>query len=590
MKDFLKYVFATITGIILLTVVMGILGAISLVGLAASSASTTKVEENSVFTLMLSGQLDERVPSNPLASLTGQVSENLGLDDIINAIQKAKDNDDIKGIYIEAGAFSSDTPASAHAIREALLDFKKSGKWIVAYGDSYTQTTYYICSVADKLFLNPQGMVDWHGLGGEMYYIKDLLAKFGVKFKAVKVGKYKSAVEMMTADQMSDYDREQTEAYLNGIWKVMLSDVSQSRKVSVDSLNAYADRYVALCNQKELVRMKLVDNLLYTDEVKGEIKKRLKIDNDEHISQLTLEDMANVADKKKEGEKIAVYYAYGEIVDSETGSMLSQEHSIVATEVCKDLEELMNNDDVKAVVLRVNSPGGSAYASEQIWRAVTNLKAKKPVVVSMGGYAASGGYYISCNANYIYSEPTTLTGSIGIFGMFPDVSQLLTEKLGVKFSEVKTNKHSNFGTISRPFNAEELALLDNYIGRGYELFRQRVADGRKLPVAQVEEIAQGHVWVGNDALKIKLVDAIGSLDDAVKKAAQLAKLKEYYTTSYPDEPSWWESLTAQVDRESYLDEQMRETLGEYYAPFSYLKNINKQSAIQARLPYFLEIK
>lgn len=589
MKDFLKYVFATITGIILLTVVMGILGAISLVGLAASSASTTKVEENSVFTLMLSGQLDERVPSNPLASLTGQVSENLGLDDIINAIQKAKDNDDIKGIYIEAGAFSSDTPASAHAIREALLDFKKSGKWIVAYGDSYTQTTYYICSVADKLFLNPQGMVDWHGLGGEMYYIKDLLAKFGVKFKAVKVGKYKSAVEMMTADQMSDYDREQTEAYLNGIWKVMLSDVSQSRKVSVDSLNAYADRYVALCNQKELVRMKLVDNLLYTDEVKGEIKKRLKIDNDKHISQLTLEDMANVADKK-EGEKIAVYYAYGEIVDSETGSMLSQEHSIVATEVCKDLEELMNNDDVKAVVLRVNSPGGSAYASEQIWRAVTNLKAKKPVVVSMGGYAASGGYYISCNANYIYSEPTTLTGSIGIFGMFPDVSQLLTEKLGVKFSEVKTNKHSNFGTISRPFNAEELALLDNYIGRGYELFRQRVADGRKLPVAQVEEIAQGHVWVGNDALKIKLVDAIGSLDDAVKKAAQLAKLKEYYTTSYPDEPSWWESLTAQVDRESYLDEQMRETLGEYYAPFSYLKNINKQSAIQARLPYFLEIK
>ena len=590
MKDFLKYVFATITGIILLTVVMGILGAISLVGLAASSASTTKVEENSVFTLMLSGQLDERVPSNPLASLTGQVSENLGLDDIINAIQKAKDNDDIKGIYIEAGAFSSDTPASAHAIREALLDFKKSGKWIVAYGDSYTQTTYYICSVADKLFLNPQGMVDWHGLGGEMYYIKDLLAKFGVKFKAVKVGKYKSAVEMMTADQMSDYDREQTEAYLNGIWKVMLSDVSQSRKVSVDSLNAYADRYVALCNQKELVRMKLVDNLLYTDEVKGEIKKRLKIVNDEHISQLTLEDMANVADKKKEGEKIAVYYAYGEIVDSETGSMLSQEHSIVATEVCKDLEELMNNDDVKAVVLRVNSPGGSAYASEQIWRAVTNLKAKKPVVVSMGGYAASGGYYISCNANYIYSEPTTLTGSIGIFGMFPDVSQLLTEKLGVKFSEVKTNKHSNFGTISRPFNAEELALLDNYIGRGYELFRQRVADGRKLPVAQVEEIAQGHVWVGNDALKIKLVDAIGSLDDAVKKAAQLAKLKEYYTTSYPDEPSWWESLTAQVDRGSYLDEQMRETLGEYYAPFSYLKNINKQSAIQARLPYFLEIK
>ena len=590
MKDFLKYVFATITGIIVLTIVMAILGTISLVGLAASSASTTKVEENSVFTLMLSGQLEERAQSNPLASLTGEVGENLGLDNIVNAIKKAKDNEDIKGIYIEAGAFSSDTPASAHAIREALLDFKKSGKWIVAYGDSYTQTTYYICSVADKLFLNPEGMVDWHGLGGEMYYVKDLLAKFGIKFQAVKVGKYKSAVEMMTADQMSNYDREQTEAYLNGIWKVMLNDVSKSRKVSVDSLNAYADRYVALCSQKELVRMKLVDKLLYTDEVKGEIKKCLKIDKDEHINQLTLDEMANVADKKKEGEKIAVYYAFGEIVDSQTGSLLSQDHSIIANEVCKDLEELMNDDDVKAVVLRVNSPGGSAYASEQIWRAVTNLKAKKPVVVSMGGYAASGGYYISCNANYIYSEPTTLTGSIGIFGLFPDASQLLTDKLGIKFSEVKTNKHSNFGAMSRSFNAEELALLDQYIGRGYELFRKRVADGRKLPVAQVEEIAQGHVWVGNDALKIKLVDAIGSLDDAVKKAAQLAKVKEYYTSNYPDEPSWWESLTASMDHGNYLDEQMRETLGEYYAPFSYLKNINKQSAIQARLPYFVEIK
>ena len=590
MKDFLKYVFATITGIILLTIVMAILGAISLVGLAASSASTTKVEENSVFTLMLSGQVEERTQENPLASLTGDVGETLGLDDILNAIKKAKDNEDIKGIYIEAGAFSSGTPASAHAIREALLDFKKSGKWIVAYGDSYTQNTYYICSAADKLFLNPEGMVDWHGLGGEMYYVKDLLAKFGVKFTAVKVGKYKSAVEMMTADQMSNYDREQTEAYLNGIWKVMLSDVSKSRKISVDSLNAYADRYVALSQQKELVRMKLVDKLMYTDEVKGEIKKLLKIDKDEHINQLTLGDMGNVADKKKEGEKIAVYYAFGEIVDSQTGSMLTQDHAIVANDVCKDLEDLMNDDDVKAVVLRVNSPGGSAYASEQIWRAVTNLKAKKPVVVSMGGYAASGGYYISCNANYIYSEPTTLTGSIGIFGMFPDVSQLLTEKLGVKFSEVKTNKHANFGAMSRSLNAEELALLDQYIGRGYELFRKRVADGRKLPVEQVEEIAQGHVWVGNDALKIKLVDAIGSLDDAVKKAAQLAKVKEYHTSSYPDEPSWWESLTASMDNGSYLDEQMRETLGEYYAPFTYLKNIDKQSAIQARLPYFLEIK
>ena len=590
MKQFLKYVLATVTGIILVLIIVGILGGISLVGLAAKSASTTQVEENSVYTLKLSGMLNERAASNPLAELTGQVSENLGLDNMLEAIQKAKENENIKGIYIEAGAFSSDTPASSHAIREALLDFKKSGKWIVAYSDSYTQNTYYICSVADKVYLNPEGMLDWHGLGGESYYVKDLLAKFGVKFQAVKVGKYKSAVEMLTADQMSDFDREQTMAYLNGIWKVMLDDVSKSRKVSVDSLNAYADQLLTFADQKELVSKKMVDKLMYTDEVKGEIKKLLKIDAKEEIKQLTTGEMQNVKGAKKEGDQIAVYYAYGEIVDSETGSMTDTDHNIVANTVCKDLEKLMNDDDVKAVVLRVNSPGGSAYASEQIWRAVTNLKAKKPVVVSMGGYAASGGYYISCNANYIYTEPTTLTGSIGIFGMFPDVSQLLTQKLGVKFSEVKTNKHSAFGAVSRPLNADETALLEQYIDRGYKLFRKRVADGRKLKVEQVEEIAQGRVWLGNDALPIKLVDAVGSLNDAVKKAAELAKLKEYHATAYPEEESWLSSLFDNVTKKSYLDEEMQAALGEYYEPLRFLKSLDKQSVIQARMPYIINIR
>lgn len=590
MKDFIKYVFATVTGIIVFSLVMGILFVISLVGLAASSASSVPVEDNSVFTLMLSGQVNERAEEDIMALVSGQVSENLGLDDILASIKKAKENDDIKGIYIESGLFSIDTPASAHAIREALLDFKKSGKWIIAYGDSYTQTAYYICSAADKVYLNPQGMVDWHGLAANPMFLKDLLAKFGVKYQLCKVGKYKSAPEMMTADGMSEPNREQVTAYMTGIWKVMLKDVAASRKIPVDSLNAYADRFITLANQPDLVKIKLIDKLMYTDEVKGEIKKLLKIDADDHIKQLTLSDMINVKGKKENGEKIAVYYAYGDIVGSETGSALQQEHSIVATEVCKDLEKLAEDDDVKAVVLRVNSPGGSAYASEQIWHAVMNLKAKKPVVVSMGGYAASGGYYISCAANYIYSEPTTITGSIGIFGMFPDVSGLLTDKLGIKFDEVKTNKHAAFGTIARPFNEEEMALLDQYIGRGYELFRKRVADGRKLSVEAVEEIAQGRVWLGNDALGIKLVDAIGSMDDAVKKAAQLAKLDEYKTESYPAPADWMDQILNTTNKNSYLDEQMRATLGEYYEPFNYMKGINRQSAIQARLPYFLHIK
>lgn len=590
MKQFLKYVLATVTGIILVMVIMGVLGAISLVGMAAASAGNTQVEENSVFALSLSGQLNERASDNPLSELTGQVSKNLGLDDILAAIRKAKDNENIKGIYLEAGAFMADTPASAHAIREALLDFKKSGKWIIAYGDSYTQTTYYICSVADKLFLNPEGMVDWHGLSSSPYFVKDLLAKFGVKVQLCKVGKYKSAPEMLTADQMSEPNREQVTAYMSGVWKVMLDDVSKSRKISVDSLNAYADQFIALADQQRLVQTKMVDKLLYTDEVKGEVKKMLKIDADDDISQLTLSEMSGVKGKKKEGEQIAVYYAYGEIVDTGTGSAMDDEHSIVANTVCKDLQKLMDDDDVKAVVLRVNSPGGSAYASEQIWRAVTQLKAKKPVVVSMGGYAASGGYYISCNANYIYTEPTTLTGSIGIFGMFPDFSGLLKDKLGVKFDEVKTNKHAAFGTIARPFNDEELALLGNYIDRGYNLFRKRVADGRKLKVEQVEEIAQGRVWLGCDALPIKLVDAIGSLDDAVKKAAELAKLKEYHTSAYPDEPSWLDALLDKASNKSYLDEQMEATLGEYYEPFKLVKSLNRQSAIQARLPFYMTVK
>ena len=592
MKEFLKYVLATITGIILVTIIMGILSVISLIGLAASSASSTQVEENSVFTLKLSGQLDERTAENPIAKLTGQVSENLGLDNIVSAIHKAKDNDDIKGIYIEAGLFSSDTPASTHTIREALLDFKKSGKWIVAYADSYEQSTYYICSVADKIFLNPQGMVDWHGLASNPYFVKDLLAKFGVKYQLCKVGKYKSAPEMMTADKMSEPNREQVTAYITGIWNVMLKEVSDSRKIPVDSLDAYADRFITLSDPTEYVKLKMVDKLIYTDEVKAEINKLLKADEKDDVKQLTLADMEGVkGQKEEEGDQVAVYYAYGEIVDSETGGLASTDHNIVANTVCKDLERLAKDDNVKAVVFRVNSPGGSAYASEQIWHSVMNLKAKKPVVVSMGGYAASGGYYISCPANYIIAEPTTITGSIGIFGMFPDFSGLLTDKLGVKFDEVKTNKFAAFGTMARPFNADEMALLEQMVDRGYKLFRKRVADGRKQSVEQIEEIAQGRVWLGNDALKIKLVDEIGGLDKAIEKAAQLAKLDKYHASNYPEETSWWEDLMSSMDSKgSYLDTQLREALGEYYEPLMFVKNINRQNAIQARLPYYVNIK
>ena len=592
MKDFIKYVGATITGIVMLSVIVGILGVISLVGLAASTASTVQVKDGSVFTLVLKNNIDERGTDNPIGFLNGSDTTIDGLNDIISAIHKAKDNENIKGIYIQADGMATDSPASLHAIREALLDFKKSGKWIISYSDGYSQSEYYLCSVADQILLNPQGQIGWHGLAAEPVFYKDLLAKFGVKFELCKVGIYKIAPEQVTADGMSEANREQVTAYVTGIWKVMLKDVSASRKISTDSLNAYADRFMDLADAQELIKLRLIDKTMYADEVKNVIKKRLDIDTDTDIPQLSLGDMLNVEDKKNRGDKVAVYYAYGDIVDEDNSNPMNPQTCIVGKDMCKDLEELADDDDVKAVVLRVNSPGGSAYASEQIWHAVTKLKAKKPVVVSMGGYAASGGYYISCAANYIYSDPTTITGSIGIFGMFLNYSELMKDKLGIKFDEVKTNKHANFGTRSRFFNAEEMAILDKYIGKGYELFRKRVADGRKMSVAQVEQIAQGRVWLGNDALKIHLVDGIGSLDDAVKKAAQLAKLDEYYASEYQTPSSWYETLLASASGNSgsYLDEQMQATFGELYEPLRYIKQVENMSKIQARLPYFLTIR
>ena len=591
MKNFFLNVLATVVGILVFLLLIGFFGVMSIVGMVASSDATTKVKDNSVLVLKMDGSLEERAEDNIMTQLSGVVGQTIGLEETLNAIKKAKENDNVKGIYIEGGMFSG-IPASTQELRDALVDFKKSGKWIVAYADQYSQSSYYLASVADKIWLNPQGMIDWHGLASQPYYLKDLLEKFGVKVQLAKVGAYKSAPETYTSDHMSEPNREQITAYITGIWDTMLNDVSASRKISKEALNTLADGMVMLDDQQTYVKNKLVDKLLYSEEVKGEVKKLLGIDEDKDINQINVEQMQNVKEKRK-GDEIAVYYAYGSIVDDRgTGSLGSTDHLIVGKEVSKDLEKLASDDKVKAVVLRVNSGGGSAYASEQIWHAVMNLKAKKPVVVSMGGMAASGGYYISCPANWIVAEPTTITGSIGIFGMFPDLSGLLTQKLGVKFDEVKTNKNAGFGTLARPFNEEEMGYLNAYIDRGYKLFRKRVADGRKQSPEAIEEIAQGHVWLGKDALGIKLVDQLGSIDDAVKKAAELAKLDQYFTSSYPGEVDFFDQIMDSMSDTggNYLDAKMRATLGDFYEPFMLIKNIDKQNAIQARLPFYLNIR
>lgn len=586
MKDFFKNVLATAVGVLLVGFITGFFMVVSLVGMALSQSETAPVADNSVLVLRLTGSLSERANDDVLASLFGDRIPKLGLATMTEAIRQAKESDKVKGIYIEAGAFAPDSYASLAAIRRELEEFRKAGKWIIAYGDSYTQGAYYLASVADKIYLNPQGQVDWHGLGSEPVFVKDLLAKLNVRMQVAKVGTYKSATEMFTGEKMSDADRQQTTAYLTGIWQNVVSAVGKSRSLTAQQLNAYADSLVSLAAPQDYVRMRMVDGLLYTDQVRQAVKKKMGLSPDDEIPQVSMSDLLAAGPEDKKGDEIAIYYAVGDIVDGVV-AMPSRESVIDAQKVCADLQDLAKDKDVKAVVLRVNSPGGSAYASEQIWHQVMELKKVKPVVVSMGSYAASGGYYISCPANWIVAEPNTLTGSIGVFGMFPDVSGLLREKLGLKFDEVKTNKYALFGTRSRPFTADELSHLESYIDRGYKLFRQRVADGRRLKVDQVEQVAQGHVWLGQDALRIGLVDQLGGVEVALRKAAQLAKLTQWHSSAYPVLPDYLSQLLdlPGAARGNYLDEQMRQSLGAYYEPFALIRDLQAQNPVQARLPF-----
>ncbi len=591
MKDFFKYTAATVVGIIVFTIVCVALSVMSIVGMVASASATQAVEKNSVLVLKLNGSIDEQGTDNTIGKLTGNYIPSTGLNDILSAIKKAKDEENIKGIYIDAGVLSTDY-ATLQEIRSALEDFRKSGKKIIAYADTYSQGSYYLASVADKIYLNPIGMVDWHGIGAQPVFYKDMLAKFGIKFQVVKVGTFKSATETYTEEHMSDANRLQTKMFLDGTWKQICNAVSKSRGISVDSLNRYADELLMFRSAESLLKRKVVDGLAYASDMKDIAKAQFGIGKDDDLNRLFVSDMTNVKEKQTSGEEIAIYYAYGDIVQSEKVSLLGGgSHCIVGSTVCNDLKDLMDDDDVKAVVIRVNSGGGDAFASEQIWHQVMELKKKKPVVVSMGGYAASGAYYMSAPASWIVAQPTTLTGSIGIFAVFPDMSGLVTQKLGVKFDEVKTNRNSTFGNLmARPFNEEETAVMQQYVNRGYQLFRKRVADGRRLPVESVEKIAQGRVWLGADAIGLKLVDQLGGLNDAVAKAAKLAKLGEYYTVDYPAPSSWIDQLLAGASDAGSVDARLRLTLGDLYEPVSLMRNLDKHEALQARIPFAINMK
>lgn len=591
MKHFLRDILVVIIGVAVFSAVAATIGLMGIVGTMASAGSSAGVQDGSVLVLNLQGTLQEQASEpSPQDMLLGNAEGNPGLTDMLSAIRKAKTSDKIKGIYIESNEMGMDM-SQAQELRDALLDFKKSGKWILAYGKQYGTAAYYIVSAADKVYLNPVGELYWQGLTERFAYLTDMCKKLGVSMRPFKCGKYKSATETFTEEKMSEASRAQEERIVGYNWNTILTAVSQSRKISKTTLNAYADNLLTVETPKTYVKSKLIDGLLYYDEIKDVVRKKLGIDKDKDIPQATVADMQNV-DEESKGDEIAVYYASGDIVESASGqSMLQQRQYIVGDVVCKDLADLAKSDDVKAVVLRVNSPGGSAYTSEQLWRSVELLKkAGKPVVVSMSGCAASGGYYMSCGANYIFAEPMTVTGSIGIFGLIPDATAL-SQKIGMKFDGVSTNRNANF-LLDLPFSTftpEQSQKMQTRIDNGYMLFKSRVAAGRKLSMAAVEALAQGHVYTGADALKLKLVDELGGLDKAVAKAAQLAKLKEYHAANYPAPEGLFDQLLASTgnSKGTLLDEKLRSLLGVYYTPFLLMQHIQTMDPVQVRLPYLM---
>lgn len=601
MKEFIKYVFATVVGLGLFMLIAGIIFFVSIIGMAASEGSTGSVKKGSVLRINLNGTLEERAEEeNPLTMIMGDQMASLGLDQLLDAVDEAAKNDKVEGIYLEVGSsFSGGTPAMLQELRQALVKYKESGKWIYAYGDIYDQGAYYLTSVADKIVVNPEGLVDWHGLGGAPMFYTETMKKMGIKMQVFKVGTFKSAVEPYILTEMSEANRLQTEAYLGSIWNQMVEAVGASRQLSAEQLNSLADTLTAMQPAKFLIENGLVDTLAYIDGFKDMLRTKLELKEKKPINFVSPAELVAAADKKDEKARIAVYYAYGEIIDQPSSNPLSAGETFIETmPTIRELQKLRKDEDVKAVVIRVNSPGGSAFASEQIWHEIQLLKAEKPVVISMGGMAASGGYYISCGANKIVAEPSTLTGSIGIFGMIPDGSELIQDKAGLRFDVVKTNKHSDFGgpavmgIMARGFNESEGAMMQAMIERGYDLFTRRVAEGRSISQDSVDAIGQGRVWTGEQAIKIGLVDQLGNLEDAIAEAAKLAELEKYSTDTYPAPSTFIEQMLNQK-QESYFDTHLRAAFGDAYPMLATMQRMMEKQRIDqciyARIPFDLKI-
>ncbi|MEJ5053998.1 signal peptide peptidase SppA [Sphingobacterium sp. MYb382] len=589
MKSFFKYVLATVTGIIVVVVLLFfvLIGIVTSTVSQMGSSKEVSVPSNSVLYVSLNHEIPERTSPNPWEGLDlpGYSSlKSLGLNDIVARIAAAKDDSRIKGIYLNPSSVNVGM-STLKEIRDALVDFKKSGKFIIAYSDVYTQKGYYLAAVADEIYLNPEGSLDFKGLSSSVTFMKEALDKLGVEMQVVKVGTYKSAVEPFILNEMSPANRAQMTSYINSLYDSFLANISESRKISVDSLRLVADQYL-IRNASDAVRLHFVDKAVYKDELLTLLKKRLTVEEKKDVPTVSLLDYNAVSPKESAPNRIAVLYASGNIVDGEGSS-----EDIGGEKFSRELRKLRRDDRIKAVVLRVNSPGGSALASDIIAREVELTKKVKPVIVSMGDYAASGGYYISALADSIFADKETLTGSIGVFGLIPNVKGLLNNKLGIHVDEVKTGKFANLmSSIDRPLTEEERAIIQSEVNRVYNTFTGKVAAGRKMTVAQVDSIGQGRVWTGQQALQNGLVDRVGSLQDAIAAAAKKAKVSDnYMLVSYPAVKDPFASILSS-SKEKIKMWMFQDELGAYRSYINPLKDLVKTSGVQARIPYLLEIR
>ena len=588
MREFFKYLFASILGFFISMIIIFIICFVIVVGAISSidSDKTVVVSNNSVLFLNLDQAITERTPKNPFGNLPivgGEEKDGIGLNDFLKAVQKAKTDDNIKCIYLNVSSPNAGY-ATLREVRNALIDFKKSHKKIIAYSEVYTQGAYYLASVADKVYLNPEGALEFKGFSSELTFFKGTLEKVGVEMQVIRVGNYKSAVEPFILDKMSDYNRKQVTAYVGGLYNTFLTDIAQSRNIQKDSLYSIADNY-KVQQPQDAVNFKMIDALKYKDQILEELKGLSGRTRGENIRTVSINDYAkNNTDTGDGKDKVAVIYANGEINGGE-----GSDNQIGSERISRAIRKARLDDDIKAVVLRVNSPGGSALASDVIWREIVLTKKEKPVIASFGDVAASGGYYIGCAADSIFVQPNTITGSIGVFGIIPNFQNLMTNKLGITFDGVKTGKYADIMATNRPMTAGEKFIIQNELNRIYSGFVSRVADGRKKSKAYIDSIGGGHVWIGTDAVQIGLADRIGSFNDAIKAAAKKAKLKKYKIVEYPDVIDPWKSLMEEgTDKvKTYYTKQ---ELGDNYMLYQQMKKVIASSGIQARMPFEAVIK